>query len=94
MQQGPVDFVIDRRGSLLRVQVKTATWSKAGKNRYLQCRTRLTNKHQDIRPSELYDLLFVVAPAGRLWEIPAERIDSSNLSLDGPCRWDQYVIAG
>ena len=83
MHQDSVDFVAYKDGSFKRVQVKTATWTKSGKYKYLPCRTRLTKKYQDINPSELYDLLVVVAPDDRLWVIPAESIVSSNLCLDG-----------
>lgn len=83
MQQGAVDFVVFINGVFKRVQVKTATWNKSGPYKYLQCRTRLTKTHQGFKPSELYDLLVIVAPDGRIWVIPAEIVDSSNVCLDG-----------
>lgn len=95
VQQGPVDFVVDLGGTLKRVQVKTATWIEAGGYRYLQCRTRVTNKRQSASPADLYDILVVVHDAS-LWVIPAEEITSSNIGLDGTNpnykrpKWDQY----
>lgn len=95
VQQGPVDFVVQSGDTLLKVQVKTATWSKSGGNKYLQCRTRLTNKYKDYLPKQLYDILFVVSDIG-YWEIPAELITSSNLSLantgNNKCQWNDYII--
>lgn len=80
VQQGWVDFVVDKCG-LKKVQVKTATWIKSGNHSYLQCRTRLTNKYKDVHPQDMYDILVIIFE-DRVWEIPAEVIDSSNLSLD------------
>lgn len=95
VQQGPVDFVVEDGPNLKRVQVKTATWSKTGKNRYLQARTRLTNKYQDFLPRELYDILFVVSDLGN-WMIPSEVIESSNISLantgKNECQWEEYKL--
>lgn len=95
VQQGVVDFVVDGEQGLQRVQVKTASWIQSGKNKYLQCRTRLTNRYQHHQPHELYDLLFIVADEG-YWCIPANEIQSSNLSLQNTGRnnvqWQQYKI--
>lgn len=80
VQQTNVDFVVELKGKLKKVQVKTATWTKSGNHSYLQCRTRLRNKYQDAKPSDMYDILFIIY-RNRYWEIPASKIDSSNLSL-------------
>jgi len=80
VSQSHVDFILERQGKLDRVQVKTATWNKSYANHYLQARTRLTNKHQDKKPSDCYDL-FVVVHENDIWEIPADLIKSSNISL-------------
>jgi len=95
VQQGWVDFVVDKDG-LKKVQVKTATWVKSGKYSYLQCRTRLTHKYKDTQPKDRYDILLIIFE-DRVWEIPAEEIDSSNLSLDttnynsnAGYRWTKY----
>jgi hypothetical protein len=95
VKQSHVDFVIEKAGRFQRVQVKTATWVRSGKHSYLQARTRLTNKHQEKEPADIYDL-FVVVHGSNLWEIPAGEIDSSNLSLmrssgsSLPIRWEPY----
>lgn len=95
-QQGAVDFIVDKGSQgLLKVQVKTATWVKAGNNKYLQSRTRLTNKYQDIKPIELYDIFFVVSDSG-LWEIPSSLIKSSNLCLQNTgknrVQWQEFKV--
>lgn len=93
--------MLHKDDTFVRVQVKVATWIKAGRHRYLQCRTRLTKKYQSIQPADLYDLLVVVAPDGRLWAIPAPAIKSSNLCIDGTgpknaqrSSWFKYQILG
>ncbi len=88
--QGPVDFIADVDGCLERVQVKTATWNRSGKYEYLQCRTRLTNKYKNASPSDLYDTLFIVHD-NEAWNIPAQLVVSSNLSLKSGT-WDAYHI--
>jgi hypothetical protein len=94
-QQGPIDFIVEKEGGYKRVQVKTACWITSGNNKYLQCRTRLTNKYQDVTPVELYDILFIISNIG-YWEIPSFEIDSSNISLQNTgrnkCRWEEYKI--
>lgn len=98
-QQGAVDFVVDLAGKLQRVQVKTVTEiiDQCGRP-YWRVRTRLTNKYQHHHPQELYDMLFLVAPDGRMWEIPSDVINSSNLSVGKhsgrPTRWDTYRVTG
>lgn len=89
-QQSCIDFVVLKDKKFSTVQVKIATWSKTGNNKYLQCRTRLTNKYQNIKPSDLYDLMFIVC-GNDCWIIPSEHIESSNISLSGKQnKWDIY----
>lgn len=78
VQQSCVDFVVFRDGSYQAVQVKTASWSKSGPHKYLQCRTATTNKYT----AGAYDLLVVVL-APDIWIIPRSEIISTNLCLDG-----------
>lgn len=95
VQQSSADFIVEHPDRTLhRVQVKTATWSKAGAHSYLQCRTRIQNTQT--KPSELYDILFVIG-GGAMWAIPASEISSSNLSLNGTRagyqgKWDRYRV--
>lgn len=86
-QQSAVDFIVEDNG-FKKVQVKTATMNKVGELHYLQCRTRLTNKYQSRKPKDLYDLLVVIYE-GELWVIPAEVIDSSNISLRN-AKWEEF----
>ena len=95
VQQGWVDFVVDKGDRIYKVQVKTATYIKSGNHKYLQCRTRVTNKYK-VEPKQMYDMLLIIYK-DRVWEIPAYYIDSSNLSLDNTNnkssvrnRWDKY----
>jgi hypothetical protein len=94
--QSSIDFVTYKT-AFTRVQVKTATWTQAGKYKYLQCRTRLTNRHQDRHPGEIYDELFVIS-GNRAWIIPSHLIQSSNISLGGTnpnysrSEWDKYQV--
>lgn len=95
-QQGVVDFIVDSGTDLAKVQVKTATWVKSGNHKYLQCRTRLTNKYQSRKPYELYDILFIIYE-NKYWEIPSYSIKSSNISLENTgenkVQWDIYKIS-
>jgi hypothetical protein len=86
--QSAVDFLIEDGAGIFKVQAKTATMNRAGGREYLQCRTRLTNGGQDLKPKELYAYLVVVYQ-GELWVIPSEVIESSNLSLRA-AKWDAY----
>jgi hypothetical protein len=85
IQQESVDFIVQNCNGLERVQVKSATWckNKHQKYRYLQCRTQSTKKYKHIPITKLYDILAIVAGDGRIWLIPAEEVNSSNISLDG-----------
>lgn len=86
--QSAVDFLIEDETGIFKVQVKTATMNRCYSNSYLQCRTRLTNGGQDLKPKDLYDYLVVVYQ-GELWVIPSDVIGSSNLSLRA-AKWDDY----
>jgi len=94
VQQSCVDFIIEKDSKILKVQVKTATWVKSGNNKYLQCRTKLTNKYKDKKPHELYDILVIIYE-DMIWEIPAKDIESSNLSLlntgKNKTQWGKYL---
>ncbi len=78
VQQSSVDFVIYRNGEYQAVQVKTATWSKAGAYEYLQCRVATTNKYSD----GVFDLLVVIKDDD-IWIIPRDELHSTNISLAG-----------
>lgn len=93
-QQSNIDFVVEKHGVFKKVQVKTATWNKAGPYYYLQCRTRTGNTSPE---HHMFDVLFVVHETSA-WEIPGEAIDTTNLSLKGThpdyggTRWDDYQV--
>ena len=101
IQQSCVDFIVEKDSTFLKIQVKTARWSYSGVNNhgYLQCRTSgYTQKGQ--KPWDLYDVLCVVFE-NRLWIIPSDIIDSTNLCLDRThinpnksknYKWDDYEI--
>ena len=99
VQQSHVDFVAGVDAALLRVQVKTGTWSKSGKFKYLQARLLpygVRKADREFSPSQMYDLLVVVTDIG-WWMIPADRIDTTDLCLasTGPKeyrRWDAYRV--
>lgn len=90
VQQGKVDFVIEKDNQLRRVQVKTASWNKANNHSYLQCRTRTTNKFQREPKDNDYDLLVIVFEE-EIWEIPAPEINSSNLCFRTTFKAKKYV---
>ncbi len=99
VQQSHVDFVVDVAGALRRVQVKTGTWSKTGKHKYLQARLIPcgVRKHAGVfDPTVLYDVLVLITDVG-WWIIPSNVIDTTNISLasTGPKeyrRWDAYKV--
>lgn len=91
VQQSCIDFVVDWNG-FKTVQVKTATLNHSGNNEYLQVRTQLTNKYKDFKPKDLYDVLVVVYKED-IWIIPADVIESSNLSMWN-IKWKQYKVKG
>ena len=95
IQQGHIDFVILTEDGFKAVQVKTATWQKSGPNKYLQVRTQLTNKYKHLKPKDLYDILFCIK-GNDAWIIPAESINSTNLSLQNTGRnkvqWGEFKI--
>ncbi len=91
VQQSCIDFVVDLDG-FKKVQVKTATINRCGKNQYLQVRTQLTNKYKDFKPKDLYDLLVVVYKE-QIWIIPSIVIESTNISLYN-AKWNEYKMEG
>jgi hypothetical protein len=94
VQQGVVDFVVEKSGVLKRVQVKTATMNKCKHLRYLQCRTTRGRVNTKVYEQGMYDVLFIVYEDQK-WIIPAQEIDTTNLSLQTSqknkvCRWDKF----
>lgn len=86
-QQSSVDFVVYKDGCYQAVQVKTATWSKSGPFRYLQCRVRNASGNLGH-----FDTLAVIGQSS-IWLIPRDEIHSSNLCLGGSrlgyqAKWD------
>ena len=99
VQQGWADFVVNLYGvGFKKAQVKTATMIQSGNYKYLQCRTRLTNKYK-YEPHLCYDILVIVF-GDELWEIPAEVVNTSNLCLrstnptprNTEYTWDKYKV--
>lgn len=97
VQQGKVDLIVEdfAKNVLVRVQVKTAYWMNSSGHQYLQCRTRTVNKFQTLPNAMNYDVLAIVF-GEELWIIPAEVVNSSNITLRGDIRgrdaWDKYKI--
>ena len=93
-QQSWVDFIVEKDGVFQKVQVKTAWWNTVGKNSYLQCRIRSTNKYYE---AGVFDILCIVHE-GTVWLIPADKVQSSNISLAGThekykgSEWDIYKL--
>jgi|DEB0MinimDraft_10_1074344.scaffolds.fasta_scaffold03829_3 hypothetical protein len=86
--------VLDKEGKTFRVQVKTATWSKAGKWSYLQSRVHPC-KSTDYEEED-FDLWCVVYD-DVIWVIPWKEVfhSTTNLCLAGSKpgyqgQWDQY----
>lgn len=81
IQQCIHDFVVLDAGVFVTVQVKTATLNRSGRNGYIQCRTRLTNRYQKhLKPADIADI-WVIVYRESLWVIPGREIDTSNLCL-------------
>ena len=77
------DFIAMNEQEVLKVQVKTATWSKSSKYSYLQCRLSSRNK----KPNPIYQegdfdiCLFV--DNRRIWKVPFENIEGmTSICLD------------
>jgi PD-(D/E)XK nuclease superfamily protein len=97
VKQDATDFIVDKDGTLYRVQVKGACWVKSGTFSYLQARMRSTGKYTFMPSDNLYDIMFCVHE-DEAWEIPAALVHSSNICLRGsrpgrkPEAWDEYKV--
>jgi len=86
MTQSRADILILRDGEPVKVQVKTATWggNGTGPNQYLQ--VRLANRTAGaglLYKEGDFDLLFIIDPEGRKWEIPWNELPATkSLCLD------------
>lgn len=85
MQQSAVDFIIERGGRLLRVQVK-----RAGK--HVKRSDKLAVRLDQYRGARPFDLLVCVCPLGRVWEIPARHTTVPTILIESP-RWSRWRIA-
>lgn len=73
--QSRCDFVVEKDNVFSKVQVKTATWSRAGPFKYLQVRLSSSNKNlRKYYTKEDFDLL-AVADGNRLWIAPFSQIE-------------------
>lgn len=75
MTQSRCDFVIEKDGQFLKVQVKKATWSQIGAFKYLQCRLKNRNKHAVWYEEGDYDLLVFISDEKELWVAPFEEVN-------------------
>jgi hypothetical protein len=96
VRQGKVDLIVEnfKDKTLTKVQVKTASWNTADGYKYLQCRTRTTNKFQRIPLDGDYDCLVVVYE-NEMWVIPSSIVSSSNITLRDEKNgrtWDKYKV--
>lgn len=74
LTQSRYDIVLEKDGKFDRVQVKKATWSKAGKFSYLQTRISGKNK-QSNRPYKEGDVdTFAFSDMKDIWVVPASEI--------------------
>ena len=84
--QSRADFVYDNGESLVKVQVKTATWSKSGEYSYLQCRLKSRNLYSTMyRDGDFDEIVFV--DEDRLWVAPWKDIQGKTsicLDCDSP----------
>lgn len=80
IQQGSVDFIVERGRRLDRMQVKKASWQGTPQNgnKYLQVVT--TNNDKEY--TDQYDFLVVVDDVKRIWIIPATQVNVKCLVLD------------
>ena len=68
------DFLIDKKGTTLKVQVKSASWSEQGGSKYLRAGVKARRKYT----KDDYDLLVVVDPDERIWSIPFEEVPKTS----------------
>lgn len=88
-KQSRADFVVEMGGNFNKVQVKTASWSKSGKYKYLQCRLQRDTRNpyggSFYRPED-FDLLVIVRDS-RIWLVPHDKIAGKTslcLQTDNP----------
>jgi hypothetical protein len=79
------DFIRDNQGTLLKVQVKKASWSPSGYHRYLQA--RLTSRNKNPNPKYIkgdFDEVVFVDDEERIWVAPFDDIEGlTSVCLDG-----------
>lgn len=80
--QSRADFVYDSGNSVVKVQVKTATWSVSGNISYLQCRLKSRNDYSKMyKDGDFDEIVFV--DGDRLWIAPWEDVkDKTSVCLD------------
>lgn len=64
--QSRCDFVTERGGVFKKIQIKTATWSKTGDRKYLQCRLKSRNKLGKMYKDGDFDII-VFIDGNRFW---------------------------
>lgn len=76
------DLIYDDGENIVKVQVKTATWSKAGDVNYLQCRLKNRNLYSNMyRDGDFDKIVFV--DGDRLWIAPWEEVKGkTSICLD------------
>lgn len=77
------DFLAMSGEDILKVQVKTATWSTTGPHKYLQC--RLSNRNKN--PNPIYKKgdfdICIFVDNSRLWYVPFDEIEGmTSVCLD------------
>lgn len=83
--QSKCDFVIERDNKLLKVQVKTAAWNRAGRYNYLQCRLVSRNQmgYKGFYQKGDFDVIVFISPEKRMWTTFYEDIEGlTSVCLD------------
>lgn len=96
VQQDGTDFILDRDGVPLRVQVKTAQALYCRGNEYISAVTLSGTRTRAYRERRRPFDLLVVVYGDRIWEIPASEITKTRVYLDGGRKtrvWDRYELA-
>jgi|SRR5690554_438574 len=80
--QSRADFVYDNGEKLVKVQVKTATWSISGNYSYLQCRLKSRNDYSKMyKDGDFDEIVFV--DNDRLWVASWEEVkNKTSICLD------------
>lgn len=82
--QSRCDFLAERDGNFTKVQVKKATWSQTGPNKYLQCRLMSRNKHSRWYVEGDFDEIVFIDDANRMWRTTFDVVkDLVSVALDG-----------